>query len=205
MDNTAIKIPKAPATIFLLFGLVYFFAVICAILTHIEFFTKQEETALSEIIWLFLLSLTNLIMSCILFFKNYNKKLIIASGLLVIPSIFALFIDAKTYLIGDIVFCLLLTAFTYIMIKMPGTPIRDELVKFRFIVPLFQFVLILLSTIDVIINLYEKLMITMGPDLSTGIDIAIVLVPSIISATYGFLPVFCYIFLVNWLANPYRK
>ena len=205
MTDRAIKTPKAPATFFLIFGLLYFLSAISGILTHIELFTKQEETPIPEIIWLLLLGLTNLIMSSVLFLKYYNKKLILASGLLLIPDIFLLFADERTYLIGDIFFYLLLTIFIYIMIKMPETTIREEITKFRFIIPLFQFILLLLSTIDVIVNLYEKLMATMGPDLSSGISTAIVLIPSIISATYGFLPVFCYIFLVDWLADPYKK
>lgn len=40
------------------------------------------------------------------------------------------------------------------MIKMPETTIREEITKFRFIIPLFQFILLLLSTIDIIVNLY---------------------------------------------------
>ena len=60
MTDRAIKTPKAPANFFLILGLLYFLSAISGILTHIELFTKQEETPIPEIIWFLLLGLTNL-------------------------------------------------------------------------------------------------------------------------------------------------
>ena len=191
MDNRAIKTPKIPATIFLIFGVLYCLSVISAILTHIEFFTKLEEVAVSEIIRLLLLGLTNLFMSSTLFLKNYNNKLIVASALLTLPNIFALFSDVNSFLIGNIVFGLLFTAFTYIMIKMPETPVREEVVKFRFIIPLLQFVLLIISSTDIIRHIYY------GNSIFT-------LIPLLYPLITGLLPILYYIFLVDWLATPYK-
>ena len=88
---------------------------------------------------------------------------------------------------------------------MPDTPIREKTVKFRFVFPFFQFVLILVSTIQTMQGLYENLTQTMGTPLSDGITTAIALVPSILGAITGFLPVLCYTWLSNWLANPVRN
>ena len=144
-------------------------------------------------------------MSIVLFSKKYNNLLLVSTGALMIQSIFGLFLNITPYLISEIIFYLILIAFTYIMVKKPDTPIREKTVKFRFIIPVFQFILILISTIQTMQGLYENLTETMGTQLSDPISLAVVLVPSILGAISGFLPVLCYSWLSNWLANPIRN
>lgn len=91
------------------------------------------------------------------------------------------------------------------MVKMPETSIREKTAKFRFVIPVFQFVLILISTIETIQSLYETLTETMGNQLSDAMNTAVILMPSILGSVSGFLPVLSYVWLVNWLANPYEK
>lgn len=188
MDDRAIKRPKEAATIFLLYGVGNFFSIISNTLIP----NKSEEMTTSVIIKIFLLGVTNLFMGSALFSKNYNNKLILASLLLMLPSMFSLIFTVNALLICHIIFCLLLTAFTYIMIKMPETPIREENVKFRFIIPLFQVLLFIISSTELIQKLYYE-------------NSIISLIPQLLSLITSFLPIICYIFLVNWLADPYKK
>ncbi|MBE6800243.1 MAG: hypothetical protein E7529_03465 [Ruminococcaceae bacterium] len=188
MDDRAINIPKEAATIFLLYGIGNFFSIISNTLIT----NKTEEMTTAVIVKIFLLGVTNLLMSSTLFSKKYNNKIILTSALLMIPSVFSLFFTVNTLLICHIIFCLLLTAFTYIMVKMPETPIREEIVKFRFIIPLFQALLFIISSTQLIQQLYYE-------------NSIISLIPSVLSLITSFLPIICYIFLVNWLADPYKK
>lgn len=148
---------------------------------------------------------TNLIISIILFSKKYNNALIIGTGVLIIPCVFTLFLNATPYLIAEILFYLVLIAFTYIMVKMPETPIREKTAKFRFIIPVFQFILILISTIQTIQGVYEKFVETSGTYPDATMNVAIALLPSILGAVTGFLPVLCYVWLTNWIAEPWEK
>lgn len=188
MNDREIKMPKEAATIFLLYGVGNFFSIISNTLIT----NKSGEMAASVIIKVFLLGVTNLLMSSALFSKNYNNKLILSSASLMIPTVFSLFFVVNTPLVFHIIFCLLLTAFTYIMVKMPETPIREEIVKFRFIIPLFQALLFIISSTQLIQQLYYE-------------NSIISLIPSVLSLITSFLPIICYIFLVNWLADPYKK
>lgn len=204
MEERAIRRPKGPAIIFLIQALSYFFIILSSYLMT-QLFDKPEEMQPLGIIRTLLYGATVLFMSIVLFSKKYNNLLLISTGTLLISGIFGLFLNITPYLISEIIFYLLLIAFTYIMVKMPETPIREKAVKFRFVIPVFQFILILISTIQTMQGLYEKLTETMGTQLSEPVSMAIVLVPSILGAITGFLPVLCYVWLTNWLAEPWEK
>lgn len=204
MNERTIRCPKGPAIIFLIQGISFLFTIVSTALLG-EILDSVEAMPLLGIVRIVLLGATNLFMSIVLFSKKYNNTLLIASGSLLIPSIFALFLNITPYIIFDIVFYLGLLAFTYIMLKMPETPLREKAVKFRFIIPVFQFVIILVSTIQTMQGLYENLTQTMGTPLSDSITTAIALVPSVLGAITGFLPVLCYTWLSNWLAEPWNR
>lgn len=204
MNEREIRCPKGPATIFLIHSISYLFTILSSILMSV-ILDYPEKMPASGIFRIVLLGVTNLFMSIVLFSKKYNNTLIISSGILLATSISTLFFNITPYLITEIVFYLLLLAFTYIMVKMPGTPIREKAVKLRFIIPIFQFVIILISTIQTIFELYEKLTETMGPQLNDAVSNAIVLIPSLLGSIACFLSVLCYVWLANWLSDPYKK
>ena len=204
MNERTIRRPTGPAIIFLITALSYFLT-LSSTLLMIEFFDYPKELTITGVIRTILLGATNLFMSTVLFSKKYDNKLIIGSGILLIPGIFTLFLNVSPYHISEILFYLVLIAFTYIMVKMLETPIREKAVKFRFVIPLFQFILILISTIQTMHNLYENLTETMGTTPEGAMGVAVVLAPSILGALAGFLPVLCYTWLANWMANPYEK
>lgn len=204
MNERTIKRPTGPAVIFLLTAMGFIFTIFShSVLTQL--LEQLDELQPMAIFRFVLWGVTNLFMSIILFSKKYDNWLIIGSGILLIPSIFTLFLNISPYLISEIIFYLILIVFTYVMVKMPETPIREKVVKFRFIIPLFQFILILISTIQSIRGVYENYMETNGAYTTGSISIAMVLLPSILSSISGFLPVLCYVWLANWLANPYEK
>ncbi len=204
MNERVIRTPNGPATIFLIQPISYFFTIFSTALMG-EVFDYPEKMPFLGIFRIILWGATNLFMSIVLFSKKYNNLLLIGSGVLLIPSIFGLFLNITPYLISDIVFYLMLITFTYIMVKMPETPIREKAVKFRFIIPVFQFVVILISTIQTIQGVYEKYVETAGTYPDGAMNIAIALLPSILGAVTGFLPVLCYVLLTNCLANLYEK
>lgn len=204
MNERTIRRPTGPAIIFLITALSYFFT-LSSTLLMIEFFDYPKELTITGVIRTILLGATNLFMSTVLFSKKYDNKLIIGSGILLIPDIFTLFLNVSPYHISEILFYLVLIAFTYIMVQMLETPIREKAVKFRFVIPLFQFILILISTIQTMHKLYENLTETMGTTPEGAMGVAVVLAPSILGALAGFLPVLCYTWLANWMANPYEK
>lgn len=204
MNEKTIRRPTGPAIIFLLTALGFFFtifshSVLAQLLEPVD--EMQPLAIFRFVLW----GTTNLFMSIVLFSKKYDNMLIIGSSVLLIPCIFTLFLNITPYLISEILFYLVLIAFTYIMVKMLETPIREKAVKFRFVIPLFQFVLILISTIQTMQGLYEKLTETMGTTPEGAMGMVVALVPSILGAITGFLPVLCYTWLANWMANPYEK
>lgn len=204
MNERAIRCPKGPAIIFLYQSITYLFTIFSTVmLTQITGEARDMEPL--AILKIVILATTNLFISIILFSKKYNNVLIAATCVLLIPGIFSLFINITLYLISEIIFYLVLIAFTYIMVKMPETPIREKAVKFRFVIPLFQFVLILVSTTQTIFSLYENVVEATGLPLSDGMNISVVLLPSILGAVTGFLPVLGYAWLANWLAEPWEK
>lgn len=204
MNEKAIRRPTGPAIIFLIQAISYFFTIFSTALMG-EIFDYPEKLPLKSILSFLIWGATNLFMSIVLFSKKYNNLLLIGEGVLLVPSILRLFFNVTPYLISEIIFYLILFAFTYIVVKMPETPIRKKAVKFRFVIPLFQFVLILISTIQTVQGVYEKFLETAGAYPDGAMNVAIALFPSILSAITGFLPVLCYILLANWLADPYEK
>ncbi len=204
MNERTIRCPKGPAIIFLIQGISFLFTIVSTILmTQLFDYPKTMEPL--AILRFVLLGATNLFMSIVLFSKKYNNLLLVSTGALMIQSIFGLFLNITPYLISEIIFYLILIAFTNIMVKKPDTPIREKTVKLRFIIPVFQFILILISTIQTMQGLYENLTESMGTQLSDPISLAVVLVPSILGAISGFLPVLCYTWLSNWLAEPWDR
>lgn len=204
MNERTIRCPKGPAIIFLIQAISVLFTVFSTALIG-EILDNSVNTSFWGIFRIGLLGATNLFMSIVLFSKKYNNMLIVAAGVLLIPCLFTLFFGVNPYLISEIVFFLLFTAFTYITVKMPETPIREKAVKLRFIIPVFQFVLILISTIQTVQGVYEKFVETTGAYPEGTVNAALLLLPSILGAVTGFLPVLCYALLVNWLAEPYEK
>ena len=204
MNERTIRRPKGPAVIFLIQAISCFFTLFSSALMGV-IFDYPEKLPLRSVLTFLIWGATNLFLSIALFSKNYNNLLLVGVGVLLVPSIFGLFFNITPYLISEIIFCLILFAFTYIMVKMPETPIREKTVKFRFVIPLFQFLLILISTIQTIQGAYEKFFETAGSYPVDTMNVAIALLPSILGAITGFLPVLCYVLLANWLANPYEK
>ena len=146
-----------------------------------------------------------LFMSIILFSKKYNNTLIVATATLLIYNIIGLFLNVTPFVIFDILFYLLLIAYTYVAINKQGTPLREKVVKFRYIIPLFQFALVLHSVIQTLQSNYERALETVSSYTEGTISIFEILSPFIISSIISFLPVLCYIWHVNWLADPYEK
>lgn len=204
MNERTIRRPTGPAVVFLITALSYFFTVTStALLT--QFMDYSEDMTFSGVLRTILLGAANLFMGIVLSRRKYNNTLIVGASVLLIPSVFTLFINISPYNISEIIFYLVFIAFTYIMVKMPETPIKEKAAKFRFIIPLFQFIIILISIIQTMQSLYEKLTETMGSPLTDSMNVAIALFPSILGAIAGFLPVLCYVWLANWLADPYGK
>lgn len=204
MKNKTIRTPVGPAVIFLINALSFFFTIISSTIFTQILENAKELTPLA-LLRLILCGTTNLIISIILFSKKYNNALIIGTGVLIIPCIFTLFLNATPYLIAETLFYVVLIAFTYIMVKKPEMPIREKTAKFRFIIPVFQFILILISTIQTIQGAYEKFVEISGAYPNAATSAAMVLLPSILGAIAGFLPVLCYVWLTNWIAEPWEK
>lgn len=202
MNEKTIRCPKGPAIIFLITAISYLITVFApALLSHIT--GNTQDLSPLAFFRLALWFTTALFMSIVLFSKKYNNALIVSAVVLLIPSVLGLFFNITPYLVSEIIFHLMFIAFTYIMVKKPETPIREKTVKFRFVIPAFQFVLILISTIQSIQSLYGNLIENTGTQLSDPLNLAVVLIPSILGAVAGFLPVLCDVLLVNWLADPY--
>lgn len=207
MNERTIRRPKGPAIFFSYQAITYFLTVLSTITMTLmpQIFDKTEDISPLGMIRTLLFGIANLFMSVTLFSKKYNNTLLIATGALLIPSIFGLFSNITPYSIIDIIFGLLLIAFTYIMVKMPETSLRKKTVKLRFFFPLFQFVYIMISTIQSIQILRENVTETMGAPLDSAMNNATILIPSVASAISGLLIALCYVLLANWLADPYEK
>lgn len=204
MNKKTIRTPKGPAVIFLTQSIDYFFIIFSSSFLA-QFSDEIQRKSTWEIIHYLIFGAITLFMSIVLFSKKYDNLLLISTAALLIPGIFNLFSNLSPYLILEIIFYIVLFAFTYIMVKMPETPIRKAAVKLRFIIPLFQFLLLLFSTIQMIQGLYENVVETTGTHFNASMNLAAVVLPAIMSSVSGFLPLLCYILLVNWLANPYEE
>jgi len=204
MNERAIRQPKGSAIIFLLTSFSYFSIILYSVLFPLLLDNIQQMPT-TGIVRLLLYGITCLFMSIVLFSKKYNNLLIAATTGLLIPRVFTLFVNITPYIVSEIVFYLLLTVFTYVMVKMSESPIREKLVKYRFIIPAFQSALVLVSTIQLIQGVYEKYTATTGVFPEGAVTVVLTLLPSILSAFSGILPILCYVWLTNWLAAPYRK
>ena len=204
MKEKALRTPTGPAVIFLINAITFFFSLLSSMLYTQILDGAQELTPLG-ILRLVFWGAINLFMSIILFTKKYNNTLIIGASVLLIPNLITLFSNITPDLIGEIFFSLVLIAFIFIMVNMPDTPIREKAVKARYVIPVFKFILILISTIELIQGVYEKHIEYTGMYPDENMSIALTLLPSVLSAITGFLPVLCYAWLVNWLADPYEK
>lgn len=204
MNEKTIRQPTGPAIIFLINALTYFFTIFSTILMG-ELFEHSQNLPLNSIILPLIWGATNLFMSIVLFAKKYNNALIVGLITVAVPCIIGLFINITPYNISEILFSLIVIGFAFIMIKKPETPIREKAVKLRFVIPVFKFVLILISTIQTISSLFKNIVEATGAPLSDPLILATVLLPSLLGAIVSFLPVLCYAWLANWLADPYKK
>lgn len=204
MNERTIRRPTGPVVIFIIMGLSSFYTLLSSLLIT-QFMDNSEPLQIPGILRMILSGVSALFMGIVLSRRKYNNTLIVGASVLLIPSVYTLFINISPYNISEIIFYLVLIAFAYIMVKMPETPIREKAVKFRFIIPLSQFIIILISTIQTMQSLYKNLTETMGSPLTDSMNVAIALFPSILGAIAGFLPVLCYVWLANWLADPYEE
>lgn len=204
MNEKALRNPKGPAIIFLI-------TAISAIMTIFNGFILTEvldtDVALPfmGIVRMLVMASAYIFLSIVLLSKKYNNLLIFAISTLLIPSIIGLFINVTAYLICDIIFFLLLITFTYIAINKQETALREKVVKFRLIIPLLQFALILYSVIQSLQSSYESALERVSTYPEGSVSIVLLLLPIVISSIFSFLPVLCYSWLVNWISNPYKK
>ncbi len=204
MNEKSIRCPKGPAVIFLINAISNFSVILNSGLLA-GLLDNMAELPTQAIIRLAFMGIVNLFMSIVLFSKSYNNLLLAGTGALMLPYVSTLFRGVSPGLIVNIIFYLLLMLFTYIMVNMTETYTRKKAVKVRFIIPTFQFVLILISTIQSIQNYYESFLYAASEHPDTVVNMVAFLLPAITSSIIGFLPVLCYIWLVNWLADPKKK
>ncbi len=206
MNEKTIRKPKGPAIIFLIASFSYLITLLnIFIFNHSGILDTEVDLPFIGILRVLIMAAANLFMSIILFSKKYNNALIVATATLLIYNIIGLFLNVTPYGIFDILFYLLLIAYTYVAINKQGTQIREKVVKFRYIIPLFQFALVLHSVIQTLQSNYERALETVSSYPEGTISMIAILSPYIISSIISFLPVLCYIWHVNWLADPYEK
>ena len=202
-QTKTIRTPKLPAVIFFVISLGLLFSAFCGAVLPIFMENATKHTPW-KIISDLILGIANLTMSVLLFKKEYNKKLIYASILILISSLLTI-TEITIFSIGNTLFSILLIGYTYIMIHMPESPIREKTVKLRFIIPLYDLVFLIISTIQAIHSLSEFLTNKSGAELTEDISKAVVVIPSFMFLPSGIIMVIGYILLVNWLANPYER
>ena len=203
MKHKAIRCPKGPARIYLFGAISYLFILIGDIAIK-GIFQYPEQKPVLTVIKTVLLIATNFFMCRILYSKRYDNLLIAAVASTILPFVVSLFINVTPLVISDIVLYLLFFAFTYITVKMPDTPLRERCVKLRFIIPLALVIELVIATIITITELYDKMLQTSTtPD--SNMNVAVIVVPIIITVFSSILPVLGYVMLVNWLSDPYEK
>ena len=203
MKYKAIRCPKGPARIYLFGAISYLFVLIGDIAIK-DIFQYPEQKPVLTVIKTALLIATNFFMCRILYSKRYDNLLIAAVASTALPFVVSLFISVTPLVISDVVLYLLFFAFTYITVKTPDTPIREKCVKLRFIIPLALVIELVIATIITITELYEKMLQTSTtPD--SNMNIAVIVIPIIITVFSSILPVLGYVMLVNWLSDPYEK
>lgn len=206
MIERAIRKPKGPAIIFLIASISYLITLLnLFIFNQSGILNTEVDLPFVGVLRTLIMAAANMFMCIALFTKKYNNTLIVATTTLLIYNIFGLFLNVTPFAVFDTFFYLLLIAYTYIAIKKQKTPLREKVIKFRFVIPLFQFGLILYSVIQTLRSSYESALETVGSYPEGTISIFVMLLPFIISSIISFLPVLCYIWHVNWLAYPYEK
>lgn len=206
MNERTIRKPKGPAIIFLIASISYLTTLLnIFIFNHSGILNTEVDLPFIGILRVLIMAAANMFMCIALFTKKYNNTLIVATATLLIYNIIGLFLNVTPFVIFDILFYLLLIAYTYVAINKQGTPLREKVVKFRYIIPLFQFALVLHSVIQTLQSNYERALETVSSYPEGTISMFGILSPYIISSIISFLPVLCYIWHVNWLADPYEK
>lgn len=203
MKYKAIRCPKGPARIYLFGAISYLFVLIGDIAIK-DIFQYPEQKPVLTVIKTALLIATNFFMCRILYSKRYDNLLIAAVASTALPFVVSLFISVTPLVISDVVLYLLFFAFTYITVKTPDTQLREKCVKLRFIIPLALVIELVIATIITITELYDKMLQTSTtPD--SNMNVAVIVVPIIITVFSSILPVLGYVMLVNWLSDPYEK
>lgn len=206
MNEQAIRRPKGPAIIFLITSISLVITISSSfILTQTGLSDTQTDLPFIAVLRILIMAATNLFVSIVLFSKKYNNRLTVAIASLLIYNIIGLFINVTPYLIADSVFYILLVAYTYVAINKQETPLREKAVKFRFIIPVFQFGLILYSVIQNLQSSYERALEAVSAYPEGTVSMVSLLLPTFFTNIFSFLPVLCYIWLVNWIADPYEK
>ena len=200
MNEKRIRIPKLPVFNYL-FNCFSYISSILSVSLLSQFMDKIREPAPMAIFNYGLLLVTNLFFAIVLLKRRYDTTLIIASALPLVRCIVGCIINFNATWIIDAINWILLSVFAYIMVKMPDTSAREKAVKLRFIFPVYELVAIVILTIQMIRELFDRLDAT-GNDAMTN---AIIAIPTILSAAAGFLPFISSILLINWMADPYEK
>lgn len=206
MNEKTIRKPKGPAIIFLITSFSYIITLLnIFIFNHSGILNTEVDLPFIGILRVLIMAAANLFMSIILFSKKYNNALIVATATLLIYNVIGLFLNVTPYVIVDSIFYLFLIAYTYIAINKQETLIREKIIKIRFIIPLFQFLLITYSTVQNLQNIYGKAVEAVSAYPAGSVSIIPLVLPMVFSSVLSFLPVLCYAWLVNWIADPYEK
>ncbi len=198
-----IRKPKWAIAIFMFNGITGLFAFVSTFIipTIYSEIKSVNSVLISEAIKTFLVAITPIILSIMLTKKRYDNSLVIATVLMLVPSVFSSFFILNPYLIIEIPFYVILILYTYVMVKMPDTSIRKTLSKIRAVIPVYQLFLIIFS----VVQTRKELIKHLGEHLNESTEAASTIVPFITALLPGVLLTICYTSLVNWLSNPYEK
>ena len=197
-----IRTPKFPAVVFLANALITLLSAFGGIVLPLITESTKKQTP-REIIADLILGSVTLFIAILLFKRRYNKTLIYASLIFLLAGIFTT--TQITFLsVGDILFDVIFTGFVYVMIQMPETPIRERFVKFRFAIPVYMVVHLIVSVIQAGQMLSEILVNKSGTEIPESVSMATAVIPSYVFLPHGIIMVMCYALLTNWLADPYK-
>ena len=201
--DVIIRKPKGAARIFLLIAIGFFIASFGSIIMPILTEEAKQHSTL-EIISDFAHGVSVLFISIVLFNKKYDKMVIFSSFVLLVVNTFTIS-KINILNISNIIFYILLAGFAYVMINMQESPIRETFAKIRFIIPIYNLLILVFSLIDTIKTLSASLVENTGAQLSESLSRAAVILPALMFLPAGILMVIAYAMLVNWLADPYEK
>lgn len=201
--DVTIRKPKGAARIFLLIAIGFFIASFGSIIMPILTEEAKQHSTL-EIISDFAHGVSVLFISIVLFNKKYDKMVIFSSFVLLVVNTFTIS-KINILNISNIIFYILLAGFAYVMINMQESPIREIFAKIRFIIPIYNLLILVFSLIDTIKTLSASLVENTGAQLSESLSRAAVILPALMFLPAGILMVIAYAMLVNWLADPYEK